>query len=89
MNETLYVNNETLGSECYVGTWEEWEDSLSPMPLRDWYIEYEVRVQEQAEDIGDDTPEIMTFEEWVQDCLDNGLSVATEDEIESYPRLEK
>ena len=86
-NETLYINNEKLGSECYIGTRDQFRKELTPTCFKQWYYEYENNQQDLARENGDDNPEIMSFEEWVQDCLDKGLSVATDDDIASYPRL--
>ena len=84
--KTLFVNNETLGSECYIGTWSEWEQSLQPTPMNEWYQDYCSTQQQQAEEL-EECPEILNFEEWAQDCLKKGLSEATNEEISRYQRL--
>ena len=76
---TLLINNETLGSEEYIGTREEFIEAMTPTPLIDWYDEYQMEVFEMDEHL--------LYQDWLDHIMDRGLRLATGEEIARFPRI--
>ena len=70
----LFINDEYLGSETYVGTREEFKTVLAPCFV-DWF--------KNAQDEDD----FSNFDEWVELQLDRHLTVADDSDIASYKRI--
>lgn len=80
----LYINNENLGSEPYVGTREEFIEAMTPVPLAGWYDEYLDSIEQDR-----DYPaaEPVSYDEWVKELFDEGLRPATDEEIARFPLI--
>ena len=83
-NETLYTASDSICSECYVGTREEWKIGNMDA-FKSWYGDYVSSTIQEART--DSEKEIVEFEEWLESTLDDALHEAGEDEIEEYERL--
>lgn len=75
----LYINNENLGSEPYIGTREGFIEAMTPTPLLDWYDEYMMEVFEMDEHL--------LYNDWLDHIMDRGLRLATDEEIARFPRI--
>lgn len=86
--EILYINDEKFGSVSYVGTWEEWRTGMERC-FREWYEDYKNTLVNKVfhQEIDEEDATAMTFEEWVEEAMDESLSEATEEEIASHDRL--
>jgi len=77
--ETLYIADNSIDSEGYIGTREEWEIGMKET-LKSWYNEW---LQTESE-----IKEPMSFEEWAEATLDELLEECPDDEIDEYTRLD-
>jgi hypothetical protein len=76
---TYYINDEYFGSESYVGTREEFKAGLEKAgTFQEWYRNAYAK-REDGEDILD-------YEEWVENELDEHLSKASPEDIARFPR---
>jgi hypothetical protein len=71
--QTLYTNDECLGTETYVGTKEEFKSELAEC-FAEWFKQTN---GEEGEDLG----------KWIDKQLDKHLNRADEDAIAIYPRI--
>jgi hypothetical protein len=84
--DTLYINDERLASIRYVGTREEWKHCVDSR-LRGWYNEYYAYMEDKCYHQEPFSGQPMSYEDWVEERLDECLSVATGYDIERYDRL--
>ena len=81
--KTLLVNDESISPDSFIGTRAQfesaWADSLAA-----WYREYLVTRYDS-----DDEEVVQRRDEFVEMVLDDALSVATDDEIDYYPKVIK
>ena len=81
--EKLYINNENLGTETYVGTYDEFKEELSDI-MTEWYRDY-LLIYAVSEDPS--KGELMSYTEYEAKTLNDGLSVADPDDIRAYDRI--
>lgn len=79
--ETLYINTDILGVETYIGTKEEFRKYLADC-MKQWHKE--------AVDRGDwdGETDYDSLKEYTKECLNDGLQVATPEDLKKYPRLD-
>ena len=82
-SEKLYVNNETISTETYVGTYDEFKRELSDIIPR-WYRDYSIIYET---DTDPDKGEQLSYTEFESKTLKEGLNIADSDEIRSYYRI--
>lgn len=78
--ETLYINTDILGVETYIGTKEEFRKHLADC-MKQWHKEAVERGDWDGE--ADDS-----LKEYTKECLNDGLQVATPEDLKKYPRLD-
>lgn len=78
--EILYINTETLGVETYIGTKDEFRKYLADC-IKQWHKEAIDRGNWDGD--ADDS-----LKEYTQECLNNGLKVATPEDLKKHPRLD-
>ena len=78
--ETLYINTEIFGVETYIGTKEEFRKYLADC-MKQWHKEAVERGDWDGE--ADDS-----LKEYTKECLNDGLDIATPEDLKKYPRLD-
>lgn len=79
--ETLYINTDIFGVETYIGTKDEFRKYLADC-MKQWHKE--------AVDRGDwdGEADYDSLKEYTKECLNDGLQVATPEDLKKYPRLD-
>lgn len=78
--ETLYINTDIFGVETYIGTKEEFRKYLADC-MKQWHKEAVERGDWDGE--ADDS-----LKEYTKECLNDGLDIATPEDLKKYPRLD-